>query len=642
MENKIQTTNKPVRSSETGTLPVRYIRQPYPISAMQANLSKQQIRLLIGMMQSIQDGVQKMFERGANEKGQLLLFPDTKEDTVSVEFKFSDVAVRTDAYSDIEAIADNFMQMVFRYEDKENGEVILSHFVHNVVYPGRESFFDGKKRKRDKIRFIFTKEQAEVAFNFARYSRYMLSVASEAESKHTARIYMLITSASGFGHEGNGIYHWYVRYEELRRILGCDEKEGNKWVRRRQKQYKHFKADVLRVAERELRQLADDGKADCWFEFVELPENFIGEPQRFDFVVHTVQTVKAITAEDAPTVGEGTPNQPTAKKRGRPRKNTASVTDPLRQKILSLGVDVPTAETLIEQMSGHLDALAAKAQELQQDFADRKEGLAPGKPAVKNCGPWAKKSLLDFVTIYKAQHTHSQTVIDFSDAPEQGETAARHDTPTGEDYATSVWEQTDATGRLPHVSMQHDARALLWRGLRHYIGEQAKWIAPYEEVAKWCADNRGRGLLCVGSCGLGKTRICKDIIPALFRHEHGTRFQMLAVNATEMNPRIDELLKFCKPNRMIIVDDLGTEATEAWVGYRKRNPFCELVNAAEQNGTLLIITTNLTVLTMRQQDGTPDPLRSFPSIEQRYGIPTIDRLRATTKVVVFSGESMRK
>jgi hypothetical protein len=249
------------------------------------------------MMQSVQDGVQDMFERREKD-GQLLLFSDMQDAPIHIDFKFSDVVSRADAYRDVEKVADKFMKMVFRYEDKQKGEVTLSHFVDSITYPSRGS-------KRDKIRFTFTREQAQTVFNFTMYSRYMLSVASEAESKHTARIYMLITSARGFDREGTGTFHWYVGYEELRRMLGCDEKdERGHWVRQRQKLYKHFKADVLRTAERELKALADEGKSDCWFEFVELPEKFEGEPQRFDFVVHQSEVgEKYITAtsEEVPS-----------------------------------------------------------------------------------------------------------------------------------------------------------------------------------------------------------------------------------------------------------------------------------------------------------------------------------------------------
>ena len=294
MEQKKKIIAKAQQGETATNLLARYVRQPYPISAMQADLSTQQIRILVGMMQSIQDGVQKMFEQGKrNNNGQLLLFPDMQDDHVNVEFKFSDVTERPDAYPDVQNIAEKFMHMVFSYEDKEAGEVTLKHFVDEVTYPKKGS-------KRDRIVFSFTRKQAQTVFNFTRYSRYMFSVASGAKSKHTARIYMLITSARGFERDGEGVFHWYVGYDELRRMLGCDEKdEHGQWHRKRLKPYKHFKAYVLRTAERELKALADDGKSDCWFDFIELPENFDGEPQRFDFVVHLCETKKIESKSDA-------------------------------------------------------------------------------------------------------------------------------------------------------------------------------------------------------------------------------------------------------------------------------------------------------------------------------------------------------
>jgi hypothetical protein len=266
---------------------------------MQANLSTQQIRILVGMMRSIQDGVQEMFEKNQrNEDGQLLLFPEIYDDHVSVEFKFSDVADRPDAYHDVQAIAERFMNMVFSYEDKEAGEVTLQHFVDEVTYPKRGS-------KRDRIVFSFTKKQAQTVFNFTKYSRYMLSVAASARSKHTARIYMLITSARGFERDDTGIFHWYIGYDELRRILGCDIKGADsRWQRKSQKLYKHFKADVLRTAQKELKEMADAGKSDCWFEFTELPEGFDGEPLRFDFLVHLHEVKKDLAAVDGTTADQ--------------------------------------------------------------------------------------------------------------------------------------------------------------------------------------------------------------------------------------------------------------------------------------------------------------------------------------------------
>lgn len=295
-EKKTKPTTQP--EADNKHVPARYIRQPYPISAIQADLSTQQIRILVSMMQSIQDGVQKMFERGP-VNGQMNLFPEMQDDHVNIDFKFSDVASRPDAYRDVERVAKKFMGMVFRYEDKQKGEVNLSHFVDEVTYPSRYQMQANGKKRHDKIRFSFTKKQAQVVFNFTMYSRYLLNVAMSAKSKHTARLYMLITSARGFERDDSGLFHWYVGYEELRRILGCDEKdEHDHWYRKTLKLYKQFKFAVLRTAQRELKELADNGKSDCWFEFLELPENFEHEPKRFDFLVHLTDINKTIEIKD--------------------------------------------------------------------------------------------------------------------------------------------------------------------------------------------------------------------------------------------------------------------------------------------------------------------------------------------------------
>lgn len=174
-----------------------------------------------------------------------------------------------------------------------------------------------------------------------------------------------------------------------------------------------------------------------------------------------------------------------------------------------------------------------------------------------------------------------------------------------------------------------DPRRELWAAICKYVNKEPKWLPCYEQVAKWLGDNEGRGLICVGTCGLGKSVICVQALPYLFKRHFG--IDVMVVTATEMNQRIDELLKYCGRNRIIVVDDLGTEAVSVY----GRRPFPELVDKAERTGTLLIISTNL------RTNRDPDIRRNYPSIEQRYGMPTLDRLRAATRVALFKGESLR-
>ena len=88
-----------------------------------------------------------------------------------------------------------------------------------------------------------------------------------------------------------------------------------------------------------------------------------------------------------------------------------------------------------------------------------------------------------------------------------------------------------------------------------------------------------------------------------------------------MNAKLDEV----KQKHIIYIDDVGTENLSVKYG-DKRLAFAELADEAEKKGKLLILTTNLTI----------DELR------EKYGERTIDRLRAITKTVLFSGVSLRK
>ena len=88
-----------------------------------------------------------------------------------------------------------------------------------------------------------------------------------------------------------------------------------------------------------------------------------------------------------------------------------------------------------------------------------------------------------------------------------------------------------------------------------------------------------------------------------------------------MNAKLDEV----KQKHIIYIDDVGTENLSVKYG-EKRLAFAELADEAEKKGKLLILTTNLTIEELRE----------------KYGERTIDRLRAITKTVLFSGVSLRK
>lgn len=169
-----------------------------------------------------------------------------------------------------------------------------------------------------------------------------------------------------------------------------------------------------------------------------------------------------------------------------------------------------------------------------------------------------------------------------------------------------------------HISVP-DAEKHLRAGLRHFCGDKAVWLPDYDRVAEWLSDNKGRGLLLMGSCGLGKSLIGMRIIPLLLNYY--CRKIVYVYTAQELNVKPDEVLG----KHIIYVDDIGTEDISNIYG-NKRVPFAELIDAAEREGKLLIITTNL----------------DLESIKDRYKDRVADRLLAITKGITITGNSFRR
>lgn len=153
--------------------------------------------------------------------------------------------------------------------------------------------------------------------------------------------------------------------------------------------------------------------------------------------------------------------------------------------------------------------------------------------------------------------------------------------------------------------------------LKNYITKfQPK--KEYEEIYSWLEDNKGRGLLLVGTCGLGKSLFSQIVIPYLLLKE--CRLQVNVVKAVDLQENFQAL----KNRKILSIDDIGIEPLLNEYG-QKRDCFCELMDKSDTNGTLIIATTNL----------------NSKQLEERYGERTLDRLRGNMKVVVLKGNSMR-
>ena len=95
---------------------------------------------------------------------------------------------------------------------------------------------------------------------------------------------------------------------------------------------------------------------------------------------------------------------------------------------------------------------------------------------------------------------------------------------------------------------------------------------------------------------------------------------MSVFDIQDMNRDIDLVLS----KHIISLDDIGTEEVSIKYGER-RMAFAEVMDAAEKHGKLVIVSTNL----------------NESELKERYGDRVLDRIKATTSRILFTGKSLR-
>ena len=184
-----------------------------------------------------------------------------------------------------------------------------------------------------------------------------------------------------------------------------------------------------------------------------------------------------------------------------------------------------------------------------------------------------------------------------------------------------------------HIAIPN-AKQVIWDALTYLLtqeGRTPKWLPAYDQVAEWLTDNQGRGLLCIGSCGLGKSLLCREVLPVIIYQYYNLIIPLY--DARKINQKQMEQIMH---EHLYSIDDIGCESEN--VEYGKHTiPFNDIVDEAEKRKSFMLLSTNLVPTHTVDKTG-----KVIPSIEDVYGIRTLDRLKKLTKVVVFKGPSFRE
>ena len=239
---------------------VKWLKQPYNLTFLRGELSMSQLNILVELVNQLQERIEESLSMGNT------LFSNEDYDPysrVEVRVPLKLITNHSTKYSDVEDVAKmlfngfNVERLTKNKDGKDSIDYV--HVFHSLQIPRRNG--DTGYRK-SYLEFKIDKDMIDSVFSLNRYHQYIKRIAKNRRSAFTSRIYMFITAFRKFG-------VWKPTYDELHKLLGFTMYEKGEWVVKKYPIYRHFKRKVLKVAHDELKELADSGQVDCYFEFEE-------------------------------------------------------------------------------------------------------------------------------------------------------------------------------------------------------------------------------------------------------------------------------------------------------------------------------------------------------------------------------------
>ncbi len=164
-----------------------------------------------------------------------------------------------------------------------------------------------------------------------------------------------------------------------------------------------------------------------------------------------------------------------------------------------------------------------------------------------------------------------------------------------------------------------DAETVMCMVMQEFLGTGFTWLPEYDQVAEWLTNTDGKGLLLYGDVGVGKTIISRFIIPGIFEVCHHKLFTYY--DYYDINKKADEIMS----KKFAVIDDIGNEEQYSHYG-NKQWVLPQIIDRAEKNNNLLVLTTNL----------------NGSDLLDKYGSRTVDRIKAITRRVKIEHKSFRK
>lgn len=250
---------------------VRWILQPLSITMMRANLSPIQINIIVEMIERFQDKIKEQIRKSKEERlsnPSLFTEEEIKQGIYTTRIPLSDFDVRPDAYDEFHKAALALQKMPMQIPVvREDGTASLAIFnmFSRIEIPMLQKNYNYKsgKRRAGYVELSMDSKNFEDVLRVGnQYTKYIKSVTRNRKCTHTPRIYTFISTYKAFG-------KWTVSFMEFHSMLGFSwqDEKTKEFEILNYRQFSDMKRAVIEPAMNELKQMAKEGKVDCYFDY---------------------------------------------------------------------------------------------------------------------------------------------------------------------------------------------------------------------------------------------------------------------------------------------------------------------------------------------------------------------------------------
>ena len=269
-----------------------WILQPIAISMMRYDYDTVQTRALVSMMKKMQTAIKEVVYRHAKPEEQLSLFAN--QDFIG---KFGNEEINPDREIVLKLPLSSFSYDKRKYNVlKESIRQLVSipveipiRSLDDEVYTKIAHLCEAYVPEEKYAKCVYLKLDKKVAIRFisgdAGTHKYLDRVIFKAKSKYTQRIYLFISAWKNHGATCERSVQWIRKWLRL-------EDAHRRW--------NMFYTRVLKKAEDELRQLAENGESDIYFttDTIDNQPGKQGEPDKIRFIIHRAIPDEMSESED--------------------------------------------------------------------------------------------------------------------------------------------------------------------------------------------------------------------------------------------------------------------------------------------------------------------------------------------------------